>query len=178
MTEAYREEFAELTARAKNSLQHPDINLPHRNELFRLWRYPSFEPYVSWHVYFPFATYLETDLPIAVRVRWNRPFDYTRFRDPLKGLAHSLSIEPTLEQKEVELSRSELDSRLATLQTIKIPVVVDSSVVIDGVSSGFQSFGTTAVKLEWQWRMPEGWKQFIDWTTEMTEFLDGMLEGR
>ena len=178
MIEAYRQEFAELTARAKKYLQHPEIDLPHRHELLRLWRYPSFGPYVSWRVYTPFDSYAETDLPIAMRVTWDRPFDYTRFRDPMKGLTHGLAIEPTVERKEAELSRSELDSRLATLQTIKIPVVIDRSVSVDGVSFGFENFGRAAVRLEWWSIMPDSWKPIIGWAAEMTDFLDATLEAR
>ena len=176
MTEAYREELAELTARAEQYLQHSRIDLPHRHELLRLWRDPSFGSYTSWRVYTPFDRYGEADLPIAVRVTWNRPFDYMRFRDPMKGLKHGLGIEPTVERKEAELSRSELDSRLAALQTIKIPVVIDTGVSIDGVGFGFEIFGRTAVRLEWRSMMHGGWKPMIDWAKEMTSFLDETLE--
>ena len=170
MTKAYGEEFAELTALAEKRLQYPDVDLPHHHELFRLWRYPSFEPYVSWLVYSPVARYAEVDSPIAVKVSWDRPFDAARFRDPMKGLAYSLSTEPTILLNQVELSRHDLESRLSSLQLIKFPVMIDKSVVLDGERCGFENFGVTGVRLTWS-ITPETWKPIVEWADEMTAYL-------
>ena len=171
MTKAYREEFAELTALAEKRLQYPDVDLSHHRELFRLWRCPSFEQYVSWLVYSPVPRYADLDSPIAVKVVWDRPFDAARFRDPMKGLAHGLSTEPTISLDQVELSRDELESRLSSLQLINLPVVIDRSIVVDGERCGFETFGVTGVRLTWS-IVPETWKPIVEWASEMTAFLN------
>ena len=139
MTEAYREEFAKLIALAEKRLQYPGVDLPHHQELFRLWRYPSFEQYVSWLVYSPVPRYADLDSPIAVRVSWDRPFDAARFRDPMKGLAHGLSTTPTISLDQAELSRDEFESILSSLQLINLPMVIDRSIVLDGERCGFET---------------------------------------
>jgi hypothetical protein len=168
VTKAYSEDFAELTALAEKRLLHPEVDLPHHQEIFRLWRYPSFEQYVTWHVYSSVARYAEP--PIAVKVSWDRPFDVARFRDPMKGLAHGLSTEPTIISNQVELSRNELESKLSSLQSIKLPVVIDRSIVLDGERCGFESFGATGVKLTWS-TVPESWKSFVQWAEAMIAFI-------
>jgi hypothetical protein len=55
VTKAYSEDFAELTALAEKRLLHPEVDLPHHQEIFRLWRYPSFEQYVSWNSFVQWA---------------------------------------------------------------------------------------------------------------------------
>lgn len=176
MTKAYSEEFAELTAMAEKRLQYPEIHLPHHRELFRLWRYPSFEQHVSWLVYSPVPRYAELDSPIAVKVTWDRPLDVMRFRDPMKGLTHGLCTEPTITLNQIELSRDGLESRLAGLQLIKLPVVMDRSVVLDGDRCGFETFGITGVRLTWWSNTPEAWKPIVEWVNEMTAFLESATD--
>jgi hypothetical protein len=99
---AYSGEFAELTALAEKRLLYTEVDLPHHQELFRLWRYPLFEQYVTWHVYSSVARY--ADPPIVLKVSCDRTFGVAGFRDPMKGLAHGLSTEPTIISRQVELS--------------------------------------------------------------------------
>lgn len=169
------DEFAELTTGAGKHLESPGLHLPHHHVLLRLWRYPSFKPHISWLVYSPVARYAETDLPIAVKITWDQPLDSARFRDPMKGLEYGLSIEPTTTLQQAELSRAELDSRLASLESIKIPVVIDKSVGLDGEIFGFESFGLTAIRLTWWSVMPNSWKPIVNWAAEMRRFLDAAM---
>lgn len=173
---AYTEAFAELTLTAEKRLRWPEIDLPQHNQVLRLWRYPSFEPYVSWLVYSPVARYRDVNSSLAVRVSWDRPFDTARFRDPMKGLAHGSAVEPAITLKQIEIPVTDVDSRLATLASIKVPVMIDRSIVVDGEICGFESFGLTTVRLTWCSNAPDTWQPIVDWAAETIDFLEQAFE--
>ena len=174
--EPYRKEFDELTALAEKHLQYPEVHLPHHKKLFRIWRYPSFEPYVSWIVFAPVERYANLDLPMVVEISWHRPFDALRFHDPMKGLAHGFSISPAVDLRQAELLPSQIEWRMTNLETIQIPLLIDESIGVDGESFGFETYGFAAIRLTWSSLMPESWKAIVEWAKETREFLSESLE--
>ena len=177
MAESYRREFDELSALAEKQLQHPEGRLPRYQRLFRIWRYPSFEPYVSTMIFAPVQPHAKFDLPLVVEVKWDRPFDVMRFHDPMKGLAHGFLPAPTMSVKEGELLPDELALRIANLEKLQVPLVLDRTVGVDGEHSGFETFGCgSAVRITWWSIMPPAWQPIVEWSKEMQEFLSAALE--
>jgi len=177
MEEPYRKEFGELSALAEKQLQYSEVHLPHHKRLFRIWRYPSFEPSISWIVFAPIERYAKVDLPMVVEVKWNRPFDAMRFHEPMKGLAHGLSIAPTLSLRSAPLSRDQLGVRIASLEKIKVPWLSDGSIGVDGESCGFETFAFAAtVSITWWSTIPEGWQPMADWAEDTRQFLNEALD--
>jgi len=176
VAEPYRKEFDELIALAEKHLQYPEVHLPHHKKLFRIWRYPSFEPYVSWMVFVPLERYAKFDLPMVVEVKWNRLFDSMRFHDPMKGVAHGFSISPTVDFRQAELLRNQVEWRTANLEKIKVPLMINESIGVDGESFGFETFGFAAIRLTWWSIRPDDWRPVFEWAKEMREFLSEALE--
>ena len=178
MTEQRQKEFSELSARAEECLEHPDVSLPHHKLLLRLWHYPSFEHHVSWFVYAPLSRYEESDSPLVLEVVWNRPFDSQRFSDPLKGLQNSFSLEPTISFRRAELPLNELELKLANLRGIVLPIFVDDgSVALDGESFGVETFGfKSSIRLGWWSECYGEWKAIVAWAEDMRRFLSMCLE--
>jgi len=178
VAESYRKEFAELTALAENQLEPHETDLPHHSVLFRLWRYPSFQPYLSWLVYMPRLPYQKTEAPFVLEISWNRPLDSARFTDPMKGIAMGLSVAPTVNRRQAELLQAALDLRLESLQKIRLPVVIDGSVGLDGEIFGLETFGfMTSIRLEWWSETSDEWTPLVSWAKEVREFLLACLEG-
>src|SRR6202008_1448513 len=113
-------------------LQDPEVQLPHHTLLLRLWHYPSFASWTSLLIYVPVARYQQSESPVVIEAVWDRPFDATRFNDPMKGLAHGLSTTPTVTVKQASLSPSLLDSKLRSLEEISLPITIDRSIILDG----------------------------------------------
>ena len=176
MSEPYRKEFAELSELAEKQLQFPEVHLPHHKKLFRIWRYPSFEPYVSWIVFAPLERYAKSDSPMVVEVRWNRPFDSIRFHDPIKGVAHGFSISPTVDLRQAELLSNQVESTTANLEKIQVPLMIDESIGIDGESFGFETFGFAAIRLTWWSITSDDWQPVVEWAKETREFLSEAVE--
>ncbi len=83
------EERRELLARARHALEHPGEVEPrgdlHRYRLFlRLWRYPSFEPWVSWAVFEPGRYADDAELFHVRQITWDQQRNLGRFTDPLE----------------------------------------------------------------------------------------------
>ena len=174
MSGRYSEEFGELTKHAERLLKCPDVDLPHHRELLRLWRFPSFAEYESWLVYTPVARYANVDSPCVVKVSWDRPFDYARFHDPMKGLVHGLALEPAIKLRRSEVSEPELQSRLAGLELINLRLLMHKSITLDGEQFGLESFGEPAVRITWQSAVPEPWRPLAEWAGGMRRFLDSL----
>ena len=178
MAEQRHEEFWELSARAEAYLERSNLSLPHRKLLLRLWHYPSFGRHISWFVYSPLPRYQKSDSPLVREVVWDRPFDTQRLSDPLKGLRHGFSVEPTISSRQAEISLGELELKLANLRSIILPVFVDDgSVGIDGEGFGIETFGfTSSIRLAWWSGMPKEWEPIIEWAQDMRRFLSVCLE--
>src|SRR5215212_5891152 len=106
MVERREREYAELSARAEELLERPDVRLPHHMPLMRLWRYPSFSRFASWHIYLPHTGRAEA--PVVVESAWDRQFDGARLLEPMQGLKHGFSTEPTILTRRGELPAAEL----------------------------------------------------------------------
>jgi hypothetical protein len=176
MVEAYRKEFDELSALAGNNLRHPKVQPPHHRPLLRLWCYPSFERWTSWLVYVPVQRLTQPDSPIVAEVTWDRPFDVERFTNPLKGLAHGLSSTPTITLKQAGVPSEMLNSQLLSLEQISVPVMVHTSLGLDGEECGLETFGmAAAVRLIWQSNIPEAWQPVVRWAEELRTLLRSCL---
>jgi hypothetical protein len=178
MAEQRHQEFSGLSARAEGILKGPEVDLPHHKSLLRLWHYPSFDRYVSWLVYGALPRYQKSDSPLVCEVVWDRPFDFQRFSDPLKGLKHGFSPEPTITLKQAEVPPDELELRLTNLREIALPVFIDDgSIGLDGESFGVETFGfKSTVRLMWWSDNYERWNSIVDWFEDMRQFLSMCLE--
>ena len=166
MGDGYRKEFDDLTTAAKELLRNPDVHLPHLTRLLRIWQYHSFDSWVSLLVYVPVPQYEHSDAPVVLEVNWDRPFDAMRFNDPLKRIAHGLSIKPTITIRQGAMSRELLDSLMSSLQKIALPVTIDRSIVLDGTELGLETFGMlAAMNLSWQPSM-KAWSSLTEWANE------------
>ena len=125
----------------------------------------------------PVERYAKLNSPMVVEVKWDRPFDAMRFHDPMKGLAHGFSTAPTMSVREAELLPDELELRIANLESIQVPLMIDGSIGVDGEHFGFEMFGFgAAVPLTWWSNMLADWQPIVEWSTEMQEFLSAALE--
>ena len=178
MTEQRQNEFSELSARAEEYLERPNISLSQHKLLLRLWHYPSFERHVSWFLYSALPRYQKSDSPLVREVVWDRPLDSLRLSDPLKGLKHGFSVEPTISSRQAKIPLDELELKLANLRSIVLPVFVDDgSVGLDGEGCGVETFGfKSAIRLAWWSEMSEEWKPIIEWAQDMRRFLSVCLE--
>ena len=175
--QSYRKEFDELSAAAEVLLQRPKVQLAHHTRLLRLWHYPSFDSWTSVLVYVPVTRYQESESPLVIAATWDRPFDATRFNDPMKGLVHGLSTTPTVTFKQASLSSSLLDSELRRLEQIALPVMLDRSIILDGEEFGIETFGMLhAMRLSWRSSEGEAWLPLHEWSEEMRTFVQRNLE--
>ena len=146
------------------------MHLPHHELVLRLWHYPSFDRYTSWLVYSPLAQ--EDANAIVVRSIWEQAFDAHRFIDPLDGLKHGFSSEPSMSLQQVELSREKLAPRLTTLGEIAPAAFVDEpGIAIDGASFGIETAGRS-----FTWRDDSSESKLIAWCREFREFLQANFE--
>jgi len=173
----YQKEFSELSAAAERQLQGREVQVPHHNLLLRLWHYHSFDSCNSLLVYVPVPRYQQSESPLAIAVTWNRPFDATRFTDPMKGLAHGLSTTPTITLKQASLPASLLDLKLHRLEEIALPITMDGYMSVDGEEFGFETFsGGSRVQLRWRSSAVEAWLPLREWFEEMVTFIERNLE--
>jgi hypothetical protein len=177
MVEHREREFGELSARAEELLERPDVRLPHHRQLLRLWHYPSFSRHASWLVYLPHARRDET--PVVVESVWDRQFDTKRLLEPLEGLKHGFSTEPTISSRRGELPAEELRARVSSLRRIVVPPFLeDGTVGLDGDLFGVETYSSkTIVRLSWWTMCYEEWEPLISWAEAMRSFLVGSLGG-
>lgn len=178
MAEHRHKEFSELSARAQGYLERLKVHLPHHNLLLRLWHYPSFGRHISWLVHSPLPQYQKSDSPLVLEAVWDQLFDSQRFSDPLEGLKHGFSLEPTVFLRQAELRPDELELKLAKLREMLLPVSLDDgSVGLDGESFGVETFGFKAsVRLVWWSEGYREWKSLVDWAADMRTFLSVSFE--
>jgi hypothetical protein len=107
------EERNELVERARHALEHPDEVEPHDNLhryslLLRLWRYPSFEPWIAWALFEP-GRYADGANALHVRqITWDQQRDLSRFANPMEWLRQGYRAPPTLGVADETVSRETL----------------------------------------------------------------------
>ena len=177
MAEQRQREFAELSAKAEELLERPNVRLPHHRPLIRLWRYPSFSRHVSWHIYLPHTGRAEA--PVVVESAWDRQFDAARLFEPLEGLRHGFSTEPTIAVRRGELPAEELSARAESLRRIVVPPFLeDGTIGFDGELFGVETYSSkTAVRLSWWSVWYEEWEPLVSWAEAMRRFLVETLDG-
>jgi hypothetical protein len=108
-------------------------------------------------------------------VRWKRGVDYERFHDPLVGLSKGMSIWPTIELRDAELSDDLDDVLFGRLSKLALPVWPDPRVSpfgTDGERFGIQCGNVFhGLKIEWWQNGPPAWKELIDWAAESRRLL-------
>lgn len=179
MIEQRQEKFHQLSSRAIEWLEHPSINIPHQTLRLRLWHYPSHYSHAAWFIYTPVPRYQECEVPLVYERVWDYPFDAQRFREPMKGLKHGFSPEPTVSSKQTKISAEALALRLASLEKVVIPTYVDDGVVgVDGERCGVETYDfSSSVCLSWWGDGPETWQPIVEWAAEMRQFLKAYLQG-
>jgi hypothetical protein len=178
MIEKRERDFLALSIKARECLERPLRDLPHHQLKLRLWHYPSFECHSSWLLYCPFLQYRQVENPIVVRVVWDQPLDGLRFRDPLKGLEHGFSIEPSTSLRQSEIPAKQVNPMLAALVEIGLPLSIDDeSVGLDGESFGVETFGLKqSMCLQWWGEGCVEWKPLVDWARELRFLFEQFLE--
>lgn len=177
MVEHRELEYAELSARAEELLERPDVRLPHHRLLLRLWHYTAFSRHYSWHVHLPHAGRDET--PVVIESVWDRESDAGRLLTPLEGLRHGFSTEPTILIRRAELPAEELGARIAGLRRIVVPPFIeDGTIGLDGDIFGVETYASkTAVRLRWWAVWYEEWEPLVSWAEAMRSFLARSLGG-
>lgn len=177
MVEHRQRELAELSARAEELLERPGVRLPHHTPLVRLWHYPSFARFSSWLVCLPHAR--RDEKPVVVESVWDRPLDTKRLLEPLEGLRHGFSTEPTIAVRRGELPAEELGARVESLRRIVVPPFLeDGTVGLDGDLFGVETYSSkAAVRLRWWTMFYEEWGPLVAWAAAMRGFLVEALDG-
>jgi hypothetical protein len=151
------EERNELVERARHALEHPgEVEPPgglHRYSLFlRLWRYPAFEPWISWAIFEP-GRYADDANALHVRqITWDQRRDLGRFADPMEWLRQGYRAPPTLNVADATVSPETLKPYLDELAHARIPVLPrESSIVLDGEERGAETYGgAITTRVVWQ----------------------------
>ncbi|HEV7891947.1 MAG TPA: hypothetical protein VGP08_14985 [Pyrinomonadaceae bacterium] len=177
MVEHREREFGELSARAEELLERPDVRLPHHRPLLRLWHYPSFSHFSSWLVCLPHAR--RDERPVVVESVWDRQFDTKRLLEPLEGLKHGFSTEPTISNRRGELPAEELRARVASLRRIAVPPFLEDDMIpLDGDTFGVETYASkAAARLVWWSERQEEWGPLVSWAEAMRSFLVESLDG-
>ena len=125
----------------------------------------------------PVERYAKSDSPVEVEVKWDRPFDAMRFHDPMKGLTHGFSTAPTMSMRQAELLTDQVELRIADLEKIQVPLMIDTTIGVDGEMFGVETFGlAAAVRLTWWSNIPAAWQPIVEWSKEMQEFQSAAFQ--
>lgn len=166
-------EYQELTQKAwaqLNREEPPDMG--HSRPIVGLCVRPSFADHTAWMV---FADSQEEDF-VARRSRWDRQFDTQRFTDPLFGLKHGWSTEPTLTTTIIMLPSGKVTVYLQEARALEIPEVLSKSITLDGTRWSLavkNAFGNQT--RTWNWE-PPAWKPMIAWAARLFSFLEAQVE--
>jgi hypothetical protein len=151
------EERRELLERGRYALKHPDETEPrgnlHRYSLFlRLWRYPSFEPWISWAIFEP-GRYADDANALHVRqITWDQQCDLGRFADPMEWLRQGYRAPPTLRVADTAVSSELLKPYQDELARACIPLFPrEDFITLDGEERGVETYGF-AVSARVVWR--------------------------
>jgi hypothetical protein len=151
------EERNELVACARYALEHPSKVEPHGNlhrySLFlRLWRYPAFEPWVSWMIFEPGRYADDTNTRHVRQITWDQRRDLGRFADPMEWLWQGYRAPPSLYVDDTAVSREALKPYLDELARARIPLLRrESSIVLDGEERGVETYsGAFSRRVVWQ----------------------------
>ena len=145
------EERNELIARAGQALEHPNEIEPrgdlHRYRLYlRLWRYPAFEPWISWAIFEP-GRYADDVESFHVRqITWNQQYDLSRFAAPMEWLRQGYRTPPTLDVADMKVSCETLKPYLDELARAHIPLLPSEGyITLDGEELGIETYGFSAL---------------------------------
>lgn len=161
MIKPYQETWRELESAALRVLEKPELfdDGLVRTELvrtIRVWHYPSFEPYISWHLFMPIPR--GSTLPATViKAIWDQRGDRERFYNPLVGVKHEykLTSRPTIEMQTGSLDSAQVRMLVqeASLLTVSL-AVEEGGVTIDGSVFGVE-LNANGTKCEFEWNNPE-----------------------
>jgi len=125
----------------------------HRYSLFlRRWRYPSFEPWISWTLFEP-GRYADDVASFHLRqITWNQGYDPGRFADPMEWLRQGYRAPPTLQVADRTVSRETLKPSLDGLAHTSVPLLLtEDYITLGGEAYGVETYGF-AVSARVVWR--------------------------
>jgi len=142
--EKRHEEFEQTSERAMSYLRGttpvPSADPLHGHRLvFRLWHFPSFSLHRSWAVSKLHRERATEDQWHVRQIAWDRPRDYTRFSDPLRGLSEGFHTLPTIEVRDRLIDTADITMRISSGRSIAISVVaVPHNIGTDGETFGYE----------------------------------------
>jgi hypothetical protein len=157
--------LAELEARGLAALRDPRNLLKtapvgNREFILQLWRHPAFDSWMSWTVYSPWHG--RTTAALVRRTIWDCHRDRAALSNPVKLARKRKPAEPTVYVKDADLEWKQVESWLASLAALRLPLTRRSDLGLDGESNGLR-YGDPflGVELRWSGSGPKEWKDLL-----------------
>ena len=152
----------ELDLKAMQMLELPEsypslAERPFARTLLRIWRYPSFGPYLSW------ALIQASSQMFVRRVTWDK--------------SDMLAVTPVTFGSEVAIEEPAYEGLLLRLREMQLPPFITvARLGLDGTTYGIETsaFGLSA-RLSWWQDPPPEWAALGIWHAEAVEKFDGLL---
>jgi hypothetical protein len=114
--------------------------------------------------------------PLGVRRAWRRALDLAKVESPTARLKHGRRLEPTLEERDVALSREAADELMRCATQLRVPAHVSAGVSLDGVVRILR-LGTpfSAARFAWNGDPPPGWEDLAELARELAALIESKL---
>lgn len=178
------EELAELEARARWALEHPEQLEPQGvvedfRPMLRLWHYPAFANDFSWTIFTP-SRRRDSGTALVIReVLWNKADDTQRFSNPLEWLRQGYRTSSAISTRDASLPARQLAPLFEELAQHPVPVAgIEALWGLDGERFGFENLksGFLRIRLEWWCDGHEEWRPFTRCVTRLREMLQQCLD--
>lgn len=150
-------------------LEHPDKfiirddTISESIRFFRLWRFPLFDAYQSWHLY-KCQSAVSNEAVVLQTLVWNR-----------KELKTQLQADvpvPLIHTAFVQVDDGSLLQHLDSLQKLRFsPFISDLSQQLVGSTTGLAVAGNAWTKMEWHDDGPPAWKELDLWCEQAIDML-------
>jgi hypothetical protein len=130
-----------------------------------IYHIPSFQDCYGWTVY---QMRGERHYKLQT-VIWRQHADGQRIQDLRTGRIMHATAEPTLDESIADIDAQQFEERMATLATIRIPLVIKRPVGCDGESFGVRI--EREFELEWWCNGPAEWAELERWTYDCIEMF-------
>lgn len=143
------------------------------NTLFLIKVINSFTPSINWRVAKTSQRESEKTF-FAEYKRWRSDIDQEKFRSPVELLKHLDSLEPTIENKRLELANEFVKNNMNRFYSITIQPFIEEQIFgLDGSTIEI-NFGGSFLNSKFSWwnKPPDEWKQVGDVVTDILNYLD------
>ncbi|MFN4258157.1 MAG: hypothetical protein ACK4RK_02595 [Gemmataceae bacterium] len=172
--------WSQMQAVAERVLSHPKDLEPREpfrwyGSLLRLWHRPSYGPLTSWTIGVLTRSHDSGETPLVREVSWDRDADHQRIFQAMAKPSDRLQL--ALRVRDAELPEPELSRLLTAGQQLAVPLLVFSRQVgLEGDYWGLETYESSPyVQAQWWGDGPLEWRHFLDWVTQLRQFLLGCL---